>query len=74
MDATRRENLRTVAETAAELHCSRASVYRAIGRGELEAVRLGEAGPLRVREAAVDGFLVPAGAQRRAPARARLRP
>lgn len=68
MDATR-DDLRTVGEAAAELRCSRASVYRAIGSGELPAWRLGETGQLRIPAASIGAYLVPAGEKRRVPAR-----
>lgn len=55
---TRRELL-TTSEAALELRCSRASVYRAVHDGRLEAQRLGEDGPLRISAEALDSFLVP---------------
>jgi excisionase family DNA binding protein len=53
--------LLTVDEVAAVLRCSRHSVYRAVARGELRALRVGERGPLRVRRRDVEQFLQPAG-------------
>jgi excisionase family DNA binding protein len=61
----KRDALRTVGEAADELRCSRASIYRAIDRGELEAWRLGESGQLRIPASSVDAFLVPVDARRR---------
>lgn len=49
----------TPRQVAAMLRCSTATVYRAIHRGELEAVRLGERGSLRIREDALDRFVRP---------------
>jgi excisionase family DNA binding protein len=63
--------LLTVGEVARNLRCSRLTVYRAIDRGELEAWRLGTAGPLRIRSEDVAGYLVPAGEQRRTRSRSR---
>ncbi len=51
--------LRTVAEVARELSVSRETVYRAISRGELDAVRLGETGSLRIPDEALERFLRP---------------
>jgi excisionase family DNA binding protein len=51
--------LRSVAEVAHDLHVSKVTVYRAIERGELAAVRLGVSGPLRIPESAVERFLRP---------------
>jgi excisionase family DNA binding protein len=52
--------LRTVGEAALELRCSRASVYRAVESGALEAWRLGENGQLRISRESLDRFLIPA--------------
>jgi excisionase family DNA binding protein len=48
------------AEVAASLRVHVGTVYRAIERGELQAVRLGETGSLRVPADAVEQFLRPA--------------
>ena len=63
MDATR-DQLRTVAETATALCCSRASVYRAVEAGSLPAWRLGESGQLRIPASSISTFLIPAGNRR----------
>ncbi len=55
-------------EVARRLRCQPVSVYRAIARGELEAVRLGEHGSLRVSDAALERFLRPAHVEREASA------
>ena len=47
-------------EVAQRLRCSAVTVYRAIWRGELQAVRLGRNGSLRVTEEALEEFLRPA--------------
>ena len=73
MDATKHGELRTVGEAAIELRCSRASVYRAVASGALEAWRLGDAGQLRIPASSISMFLVPVGDQRRIPARTRAR-
>jgi excisionase family DNA binding protein len=52
--------LLTVGETAAVLKCSTATVYRAIERGQLEARRLGQSGPFRVTDDAINRYLLPA--------------
>jgi excisionase family DNA binding protein len=54
------EPLRSVAEVARALRVSTVTIYRAVGRGELEAVRIGASGPLRISEAALEHFLRPA--------------
>ena len=54
--------LLTVAEVAGVLRCSRPSVYRAVARGELRALRVGERGPLRVRPADLEQLLRPTSA------------
>ncbi len=59
MSVAETDSLMAPAEVAKRLRCSRVSVYRAIDRGELEAVRLGENGSLRVSEAALERFLRP---------------
>jgi excisionase family DNA binding protein len=69
MNATAREELRTVAEAADELHVSRASIYRAVASGELPAWRLGEGGQLRIPAASIGNYLVLASERRRTPAR-----
>jgi excisionase family DNA binding protein len=53
-------NMLTPAEVAASLRVHVVTVYRAIERGELEALRLGETGSLRVPAEAVEQFLRPA--------------
>ena len=58
-----REQYATPAEVASRLRCSRATVYRAIDRGELAAVRLGETGSLRIRADAIDEFVRPVRAE-----------
>jgi excisionase family DNA binding protein len=54
-----RPELLTVSECARELRCSRATVYRKIGTGELEARRLGEVGQLRIPADAIGRLLTP---------------
>jgi excisionase family DNA binding protein len=49
----------TVPEVADRLRVSRVHVYRAVWRGALEAVRIGEAGPLRVPAQALESFIHP---------------
>ena len=56
-------------EVAAQLRCSTSSVYRWIKRGELEAVRLGGRGSLRIREGALEAFLLPARSTASSPLR-----
>jgi len=52
----------TVSEAADQLRCSRLTVYRAIGDGRLDAVRLGsKRARLRIPTDALDRFLRPAG-------------
>lgn len=58
LNAPQRELL-TVDEIAVRLAVHRATVYRAIDRGELQARRLGENGSYRVTEAALEAFLRP---------------
>lgn len=58
-EATERKML-TPAEVAASLRVHVVTVYRAIERGELEALRLGETGSLRIPEEALEAFLQPA--------------
>ncbi len=43
------------------LGCSRATVVRAIQRGELQAMRLGRHGTYRIRREAIDAWLQPTG-------------
>jgi excisionase family DNA binding protein len=59
---TRREGLLSVREVARALGVSPFTVYRRVRDGSLEAVRVGEAGPLRVTPAAVRALLRPARA------------
>ena len=47
-------------EAAFELDCHVATIRRAIRRGELEALRLGERGRLRIHRHALEAFLRPA--------------
>jgi excisionase family DNA binding protein len=49
----------TITEVARTLRQSRATVYRKVTTGELEAFRLGEAGPLRIRVSALEAHLRP---------------
>jgi excisionase family DNA binding protein len=49
-----------VKEAASELDVHPSTLRRAIRRGELEAVRIGQAGRLRIRREALDSFLRPA--------------
>lgn len=58
-DVKERELL-TASDVASRLGCNVFTVYRAINRGELEAVRLGENGTYRVTEDALARFLRPA--------------
>ena len=51
-----------VAEVAAELRVDPVTVRRAIKKGELEAVRLGQHGRYRVTREELDRFLMPAAA------------
>ena len=58
MAATARaSNLWTVPEVARTLRVHRVTVYRAIGRGELQALRLGPHGRLRVPRSAVEAYV-----------------
>lgn len=52
--------LLTVGEVARALRCSRASVYRHVRLGQLEALRVGDRGPLRFRPEDVEAVLQPA--------------
>jgi excisionase family DNA binding protein len=54
------DRYRTVSELAAELLVSRRTIYRAIERGELEAVRVGAHGRIRVPVEAVETLIRPA--------------
>ena len=47
-------------EAAAELHCHVTTIRRAIQRGELEALRLGEHGRIRIPRHALEAYLRPA--------------
>jgi excisionase family DNA binding protein len=51
----------TVDEAARELRLSRSTIYRKVHDGSLEAFRVGQAGTLRFRPAAVNAVLTPAG-------------
>jgi excisionase family DNA binding protein len=53
------ERYRTVSEVAAELLVSRRTIYRAIERGELSAVRVGERGRIRVPVDALEELIRP---------------
>jgi excisionase family DNA binding protein len=53
-------DLLTVNEAARRLRMSRVSLYRAVARGELDAYRVGENGPLRIPADALERFLRPA--------------
>ena len=53
------ERLLTVDEVAHRLRQSRVTIRRKIAAGELEAVRLGEHGPLRIPEDALAAHLQP---------------
>jgi len=52
----------TPGELATALRCSKSTIYRAIDRGELPAVRLGQSGAFRIRPEAVEEFVRPARA------------
>jgi excisionase family DNA binding protein len=54
------ERYRTVQEIAAEFHVSKRTVYRAIERGELPAIRVGERGRIRVPVEALENLIRPA--------------
>jgi excisionase family DNA binding protein len=54
------ERYRTVPQIARELLVSRRTIYRAIARGELRAVRIGERGRLRVPVEALERLIRPA--------------
>jgi excisionase family DNA binding protein len=58
--------LLTVDEVARRFRQSRLTIRRKIAAGQLEAVRLGEHGPLRVPEAALTAYLQPASSSERA--------
>ena len=49
----------TPRQVAQQLQCSPSTIYRAIHSGQLEAVRLGEHGSLRIREDAIARFVRP---------------
>jgi excisionase family DNA binding protein len=66
MTEHRTTDLMTPREVAAELRLSPLTVYRKISSGELAAVRIGEAGQLRVHRAAVDELLHPTGPEKEA--------
>jgi excisionase family DNA binding protein len=57
---TTAEKLLAPKEAAHLLRCSPLTIYRAISRGELQAVRLGPNGSLRITETALERFLRPA--------------
>lgn len=57
----------TVPEIIARYRVSKAHVYRAIQEGKLEAVRIGERGPLRVPARALEAFVHPTGERSRVP-------
>ncbi len=50
----------TVHEVAKTFRVTPLTIYRAIHRGRLEAVRLGENGPFRVPAAAIEDYAQPA--------------
>ncbi|CAN5185449.1 hypothetical protein BH09ACT13_BH09ACT13_11960 [soil metagenome] len=52
--------LATTAAAARVASCGRATVWRAIQRGELEAIRLGRHGDYRIPAEALDAWLQPA--------------
>jgi excisionase family DNA binding protein len=54
------ERYRTVPQVADELLVSPRTIYRAIERGELPAVRIGERGRLRVPDSALEHLIRPA--------------
>jgi excisionase family DNA binding protein len=58
--------LLTVDEVARRFRQSRLTIRRKIATGQLEAVRLGEHGPLRVPEAALAAYLQPVSSSERA--------
>jgi len=58
-----RERFRTVDEVARELRVSRLTIYRAVQRGELAALRLGERGRLRIPSDALARYVRPARAR-----------
>jgi excisionase family DNA binding protein len=62
MNAQEHTRLLTVKEVAAVLGQHRITVYRAIERGEIPAVRLGagKSAPIRVREETLEALLQPA--------------
>jgi excisionase family DNA binding protein len=63
MDAARHpspEAPLTAQEAARRAGCSRATVWRAIDRGELEAFRLGARGFYRIRPEALENWMQPA--------------
>ena len=59
-DSNQTQSLLTVREVARELRLSTFTVYRRIEAGDLQAVRVGENGPLRIHRTALDRFLIPA--------------
>lgn len=59
------DRYRTVPEIAAELLVSPRTIYRAIERGELTAVRVGERGRIRVPVEALEKLIRPARASAR---------
>jgi excisionase family DNA binding protein len=57
--------LLTVAEAARRLRQSPVSVYRRVADGQLPALRVGEKGPLRIEEEALERLLRPANTSER---------
>ena len=62
-----RPQLLTTGEAAHVLRVHRSTIYRAVSRGELQALRLGTNGPLRVPLAAVEAYTRPAHSPDKAP-------
>lgn len=52
--------LLTIDDVARALRCSRHTIYRRVDDGSLEALRVGETGPLRFRPEDVERLLRPA--------------
>jgi excisionase family DNA binding protein len=57
------DRYRTVPEVAREFLVSRRTIYRAIERGELPAVRIGKRGRIRVSVEALETLICPARAK-----------
>lgn len=53
----------TPAEAAEAMHTSPATIYRRIHAGELEAVRLGDRGPIRIRPESLEALIRPVAAR-----------